>query len=68
MLEWNSKSGYGLVSVGESDVGDGACPSVWDVVSDCPYCIIDGACANSPFLVDTLKVKDSDGMGWSRCE
>ena len=52
----------------EHDVGDESPTDVQEVPRDCPYCIMDGARAISPFLVDTLKVKDSDGMGWSRCE
>ena len=57
-----------MVSVGESDVGDESPTHVPKRNMDCPYRVIDGAGAISPFLVDTLKVKDSDGMGWSRCE
>ena len=57
-----------MESDGESDVGDGACPSVKEVESDCPYRIIDGARADSPNCQDSRKAVRSDGMGWSRCE
>ena len=53
--------------IGESDVGDGEPTRVPKRNMDWPYCIIDGACANSPKCTDCRRVKDSDGMGWSRC-
>ena len=57
-----------MESVGESDVSDGACPSVKEQPTECSYRIISGAGANSPFLVVSWKERDSDGMGWSRRE
>ena len=51
----------------EHDVGDESPTHVQEVPRDCSYCIIDGAGAASPNLEDCPRVKDSDGMGWSRC-
>ena len=52
----------------EHDVCDESPTHVQEVYRDCSYRIIDGAGAASPNLEDCPRVKDSDGMGWSRCE
>ena len=51
----------------EHDVCDESPTHVQEVYRDCSYRIIDGAGAASPNLEDCPRVKDSDGMGWSRC-
>ena len=52
----------------EHDVCDESPTHVQEVYRDCPPSVIDGAGAISPNLEDCPRVKDSDGMGWSRCE
>ena len=52
-----------MVSVGESDVGDGACPSVKEQPTKCSYRIISGAGAISPFLKYPRKVVRSERDG-----
>ena len=52
----------------ERDVGDGDCPSVQVVYTDCPYCIIDGACANSPKCKDCRKVDRSERDEQNMCK
>lgn len=52
----------------EHDVCDESPTHVQEVYRDCPPSVIDGARAISPNLEDCPRVKDSDGMGWSRCE
>ena len=46
--------------IGESDVGDGEPTRVPKRNMDWPYCIIDGACANSPFCEEGRKVVRSE--------
>ena len=52
----------------EHDVCDESPTHVQEVYRDCPYCIIDGAGANSPNLEDCRKVKDNDGMEQTVCK